>query len=48
MAYSNIVVPCAFGELTVTLLKIFTITRKRVTSNDILPGMISGGIKNPA
>ena len=35
--------PSAFGVFVVTLLKMFTSTRKRVISNAIRPGMTSGG-----
>ena len=35
--------PSAFGVLVVTVLKMLTRTRKRVTRSAILPGMMSGG-----
>ena len=40
---SNVNLPSALGVLVVTVLKILTSTRKRVTSSAILPGMTSGG-----
>ena len=38
--------PSALGVLVVTLLKMLTNTRNRVTSKAILPGITSIGIKN--
>ena len=38
--------PSALGVLVVTLLKMLTSTRNKVTSKAILPGMTSIGIKN--
>ena len=38
--------PSALGVLVVTLLKMLTRTRNKVTSNAILPGITSIGIKN--
>jgi hypothetical protein len=43
---SMAVSPSALGVLVVTLLKMFTNTRNRVTSRAILPGITSIGIKN--
>ena len=43
---SMAVSPSAFGVLVVTLLKMLTNTRNRVTSKAILPGITSIGIKN--
>ena len=37
-------IPSTFGETFVIVLKILVSTRKRVTSNAILPGTTSGGI----
>ena len=37
------ILPSALGVLVVTVLKILTRTRKRVTNKAILPGIISGG-----
>ena len=38
--------PSALGVLVVTVLKMLTSTRNRVTKRPILPGMTSIGIKN--
>ena len=38
--------PSALGVLVVTVLKMLTSTRNRVTRRPILPGMTSIGIKN--
>ena len=42
---SMAVKPSAFGLFVVIALKIFTKTRKRVTSNVIRPGITSKGIR---
>ena len=42
---SMAVSPSAFGVLVVTVLKMLTKTRKSVTSNAILPGMTSIGMR---